>query len=273
MSDLLDLMNYESQTFSVEDSPAKTSPQPARAPASTGADLDYFGSYSVSFASWSPDGWSSKTCPLFGNGAAERYSGRWPAGGTILGGAAYPRPGWEPLTSAKGGFVSDGLWMTPTVPSGGRTWPADAVMHGKTAKMPNGRKVQVQLHNQILNWPTMTASEGMRGHGYQRAKGRIYPTLTGATGAAQASPSSSAWYTPTQRDHKDTGQNVDWQKVQEKRKLAGQIKGRLNPAWVEALMNFPEGWTLPDGPPLLDDPSMTGNLLELDQDSPMTATD
>ena len=72
------------------------------------------------------------------------------------------------------------------------------------------------------------------------------------------------WPTPNARDHKDTGQNVDWEKVAKKSKLAGAVmwptptanrrdglqshgvnivSGSLNPNWVEWLMGYPVGWT------------------------------
>ena len=91
------------------------------------------------------------------------------------------------------------------------------------------------------------------------------------------------WPTPNARDHKDTGPNVDWEKVAKKSKLAGAVMwptpsannqsggvtglnggsgaraklhamvgreeglkmsgGQLNPNWVEWLMGYPVGWT------------------------------
>ena len=51
------------------------------------------------------------------------------------------------------------------------------------------------------------------------------------------------WPTPQARDHKDTGANVNWEKVKAKCKLAGAAGGSLNPTWVEWLMGYPLGWT------------------------------
>jgi hypothetical protein len=51
------------------------------------------------------------------------------------------------------------------------------------------------------------------------------------------------WPTPTARDHKDSGDNTDYQKIKEKSKLAGYAGGSLNPQWVEWLMGYPAGWT------------------------------
>ena len=51
------------------------------------------------------------------------------------------------------------------------------------------------------------------------------------------------WPTPTARDHKDTGANVNWAKVKAKCRLAGAAGGSLNPTWVEWLMGYPQNWT------------------------------
>ena len=49
--------------------------------------------------------------------------------------------------------------------------------------------------------------------------------------------------TPTARDHKDTGVNMNYEKAKKKGRLAGHAGGSLNPTWVEWLMGYPSGWT------------------------------
>ena len=58
--------------------------------------------------------------------------------------------------------------------------------------------------------------------------------------------------TPTTRDYKDAGPNVNFEKVAKKSKLPGvvviacQATGEntyLNPSFVEEMMGFPPGWT------------------------------
>jgi hypothetical protein len=49
--------------------------------------------------------------------------------------------------------------------------------------------------------------------------------------------------TPTSRDWKDAGPNVNYKKAKEKGRLAGHSGGSLNPTWVEWLMGYPKGWT------------------------------
>ena len=52
-----------------------------------------------------------------------------------------------------------------------------------------------------------------------------------------------AFPTPTARDHKDAGPNVNYEKARKKGRLAGSAGGSLNPTWVEWLMGYPKGWT------------------------------
>lgn len=150
-------------------------------------------------------------------------------------------------------------------------------------------------------WPTMTASEAKRGHGYQRAQGRIYPTLTGATGAAKAWPTPIAsnhrsgavsqetmhrnsrplnevvvmnWPTPMAMQGNNAGSIQEWGGSSNPiRKTDPKLaRDPLNPAWVEMLQGFPEGWSLTDGPPLRDH-STHGSHRAPDHDSLTTETD
>lgn len=54
---------------------------------------------------------------------------------------------------------------------------------------------------------------------------------------------SGSWPTPTARDWKDTGPNVNYDKLRRKFRLAGFVNGPPNPPWVEWLMGFPIEWT------------------------------
>ena len=77
--------------------------------------------------------------------------------------------------------------------------------------------------------------------------------------------SPESWDQRKQR-HPNNGRILS---VEVKRDTTG---GRINPAWVEMLQGFPQGWTLTDGPPLRDH-STHGSHREPDQDSPTTETD
>ena len=155
-------------------------------------------------------------------------------------------------------------WPTPTVgaATGGQTTPAGTTDQGRT---PDGRKVTIGIAEMVRRWPTMTASEAKRGHGYQRAQGRIDPTLTGATGAAKAWPTASATdYKGSSKPGQRRGQLTE--------PIEPGSGGRLNPAWVEALQGFPAGWSLTDGPPLRGHSTPTSHRAP-DHDSPTTETD
>ena len=252
MSNLLALMSYSPSISSAGGSPARTSPPPGKARASLGADLAYFGSYTVSFARWCPESSCWRTSQLSVNGEAERYAGRWPASGMICGGVAYPQPKWAHLTSVSGGSALGGESARPTPDAG-------VFNYAESPESFDARRARlVELHNngngagRVLAvevkrmWPTMRSRES---GGWQRdQQGRIYPTLAGATGA------EPAWPTPAKQD----GHNNSLPPSQvERDSIPGAIlrtgeKGYLNPSWVEALMGFPSGWTDIDGPPLRD---------------------
>jgi hypothetical protein len=81
-----------------------------------------------------------------------------------------------------------------------------------------------------------------------------------------------AWPTPTAGIHR-SGQTSEATATKNSRPLQERVErggqGRLNPAWVEALMGFPAGWTLTDGQPLRDH-STPGSHLEPDPASQTT---
>jgi DNA (cytosine-5)-methyltransferase 1 len=57
---------------------------------------------------------------------------------------------------------------------------------------------------------------------------------------------SSLWPTPTSRDWKDgdcRNADVEQNGLLGRVALTDQPKGSLNPAWVETLQGFPQGWT------------------------------
>jgi len=63
------------------------------------------------------------------------------------------------------------MWPSPTLPSGGQTWPEGTTLEGMR---PDGKKSQVTLNNVVTGlWPTATAQDGSRG------LGTVRPTDTG----------------------------------------------------------------------------------------------
>ena len=62
-------------------------------------------------------------------------------------------------------------------------------------------------------------------------------------GLATAVNKAETFPTPCARDHKDSGPNVNYEKIRKKGKLEGSAGGPLNPDWVEWLMGWPIGLT------------------------------
>lgn len=264
-------------------SPVRTSPPPAREPGWLVSDPACFSRWPESFASYDPASSSWRTSQRSLLGGWMSFSGRWPLSGTMRGGEVCEHRRWVHLTEESDGSVSGGEpkvmpWATPTKHDSkqGGGWST----YGRC------------LPREVLQaWPTMTASEAKRGHGYQRdQQGRVYPTLTGATGAAQAWPTPDSGVfnyaeTPAsfdararkrKQEKQDNGNGngkvlavevrrswptasaTDYKGSSKPGQRRGQFTepiepgsgGRLNPAWVEMLMGFPAGWTSTDGPPL-----------------------
>ena len=164
----------------------------------------------------------------------------------------------------------DRLWPTPVASDGGRTVPADARLvdagGSLTAYRRNGAKVQVDLRHAARLWPTPSVKGNDNVQGASPTSGD--GLATAARGALWATPRASdergpgrivgrstaseplseqarTWPTPCATDYKGrtiggTGRLPD--ALEETRQ-----GHRLNPAWVEALMGWPVGWTLPEG--------------------------
>jgi len=70
----------------------------------------------------------------------------------------------------------------------------------------------------------------------------------------------AAWATPMARDWR-SGTGADH--GSHSPPLSSQAQGMLNPAWVEALMGYPPGWTDIAGPPDLESRNTPGSRLAL----------
>ena len=134
-------------TSSAEASPAKTSASQARARDSMEADPVFGSSSSEWFASYGPDGWSSRTLLLFAPGASIVSSGDFPASGTMRNGRLSALSTWERPTA------DSGLQSWPTPQEHNATGPPGA---GTIAR--GGR--QSDLCVAVRLWPTPTSVSG-----------------------------------------------------------------------------------------------------------------
>jgi len=102
---------------------------------------------------------------------------------------------------------------------------------------PGTDSSQMNVYSAML--PTPTASNACNGNGYQRDKsGNVYPTLSGAVGAASMP-------TPTARDWKHgSAAQVDKPRSENLNDRAAAITGKtkLNPEFVASMMGFPIDW-------------------------------
>jgi hypothetical protein len=154
----------------------------------------------------------------------------WLRAGMVYDGVCYRQPSWEHHI----GEIDCGLWPTPsahkTTPSGeivnadGTPWDGMQKPHSKKT----GKPIQTALTDAVARWPTPRVSDA---NGPQ-----IQPNKQGGLGLNQA---VNLWATPQARDYR-TG-HVS-RKNRPQQNLNDQVGGKLNPRFVEWLMDMPEGW-------------------------------
>ena len=108
-------------------------------------------------------------------------------------------------------------------------------------------------------WPTPMGSDAASSGSRSRPGSKAHPgtSLTDAVRADRAvAGERTCWPTPATRDYR-VGSGLDRAGTPPLSEVAAPTGGRgrrLNPAWVEALMGLPIGWTSPTGPALAYDP-------------------
>jgi hypothetical protein len=164
----------------------------------------------------------------------------------------------------------DGFWLrmsqgsTQSTLVGGlvkwlETWPRAGMILNGIAYL-RSRLVPHISARESGSWPTPMAADS-HGHGYSRnKKGQISLHLPGAVGAVRyptpVTKGLDGRPTPVARDWKDVGeqefiaslaaQGTALPRIVAQKALDNGEKTRrktLNPAWVEWLMGYPEGWT------------------------------
>ena len=265
-------------TWSAPDSPASPSPTPAtarrrRTRAGSGRRLpDAFAYYDPAWCSWRTSQGS------FAEGWA-RFSGTWPASGMTRSGTAWRRP-----MSARRTFAA-GSSSSPTPADAAPGWPTPTVSRSRsrTARRKPGSRHHdgVTLLDAVRLWPTAAAADADRqSSSYPRGNQTLagaarWPTpaaanpndretlaswqqrrrrerAKGRNGNGMGTPLAVAvrlWPTPKASDGSGKGgTGRDRGRRSDLPDRVAQAQGNatlLNPAWVEALMGLPQGWTLP----------------------------
>ena len=117
----------------------------------------------------------------------------WPTSGGIRNGSLFQRPTWAPVTAARAGSASPGVWMTPNVPNGGRKLPESLV--ASKGMTEAGEKKSVGLESQSRYWLTPHGMSGME-------------SATGRAGAGgEFAKQVTNWATPRATDGEKGGPN------------------------------------------------------------------
>lgn len=93
----------------------------------------------------------------------------------------------------------------------------------------------------VRPWPTPCSRDDRSAGGRLHTRG----------GTSLADEAARPWASPTASDVRSGWTQDDPERAERRNLVGDQVGGaRLSPAWVEALLGFPVGWTLPDGPRL-----------------------
>lgn len=120
----------------------------------------------------------------------------------------------------------------------------------------------LSLAASVNHWQTPCAAHRSGGNRSTYEGAPFRPALAAEVKiAGRAAALESAWPTPTARDWKSGSASPETLERNARplsEVMRTQQPGPLNPAWVEALMGFPLGWTDP-GPPAAESPSTPGS--------------
>lgn len=206
--------------------PAKTSQSLGQEPELTEREAECGQKWQGSLAKYDPDLCLWKTAQHSLLGGWEEFSETWPRWGMTQNGELYQ----QPIAALSTNGNASGLWQTPV---------ADDSANRKLGKW-NSRG-EPKLSAQVL-FPTPTVcgnynrkgASATSGDGLATAVAKMWPTAT-ATAYKGWSPN---------HNRADTDDRLDYSVEREAFEHGQQTPPkRLNPAWVEWLMGFPQGWT------------------------------
>lgn len=239
-------------TSSLVGSPAKTSRTRVQGRASRASGPDSGTSSPASFARWSPDTFSWRTCQLSLLGGWIPYSGRWPRSGTMRNGTAYRLPTLARRISGIESLSSPG-WPTPRC--------ANGMTHA--IRDPAGAKDTSRLEDKVAAtvYPTPTSKGNYNRKGLSAKSGngletavRLWPTPNVPNGG-RVIPKDANWST-LRTAYKADGTKIQVGLESAVRKVCVDSESPsdepngsstqpmyLNPEWVEWLVGLPIGWT------------------------------
>jgi len=212
-------LNLESLTLLLEDSPAKTYQlQVFKKVLPKKPDQVYFTNSSESYAWYDPDTLSWKTWQRSLIEGWTSFSGNFTKQGMMQNGQLYQQVLWGPVIREAGG----GSLPTPTT--------MDHLPQRSVDSMIKQTQVHRKGRTNLAN-----------------LREAVNPETVQLFNKLQSLP------TPTARDYKDSGENMNYKKAAEKGRLPGVIvesrstqtgkDTNLNPHFVEEMMGYPTGWT------------------------------
>jgi hypothetical protein len=252
-------LGLDAWILSLADSRVRTSAPPEEAQASAVNGQDSGQKWPGLLAKYDRDAslWKTAQCSLFED--SEPSLEIWPRWGSMRNGVAYQQQKPAHLTSGTGcGYVPNNVdfFHTPTCQGldGGsnsrkalkkRIWQTpvadDAVNRTKGKFNSRG---EPKLSAQVMRWQTPTVQDANGRDRHNQRDGSTRPSLLGQ---------ARTWPTPTATQHKgwspnhnraDTDDRLDYTVERQSFQLGQPTPPmRLNPAWVEWLMGWPNGWT------------------------------
>jgi len=224
-----------------------------------------------------PNGFFWKTSQIISTSDIARSEASWKSWATGLRKDSLQRQKSARRTSDNGCL----FWPTPNVAGGGNP-PEILIRKGNHFIRPSGKKAHLGLDQAVKMWPhhsqwshhplwstphancmTGRGNAGREGGQNLQTRAAIWPTPMASDGckpsagnrrSADLTHVAAMWMTPTARDHKDGATslaNTPVNGLLGRQVLTTPLRGTdtshtrrtLNPAFVEALMGWPIGWT------------------------------
>lgn len=234
---------YQKSTSSTEDFHARTLVSLELESAYQESEAGYFLRYVDWLRKQNRNSFFWKTCQRLGLVGLNEWEKNWPASGMIVDGVLFPLEKLGQTTEEKDGLC----WRTPDTCQGG-TLSREALQtlsekyrDTGVLEREGGKKHTLRLQDQVrspLLWPTPMARD-WKDNGSPNEMKRNTPSL------ASVVANQSRFPTPTVRDSADNPMPPRKPNPSggQKPPLLTVIGGKLNPTWVEWLMNYRTGWT------------------------------